>query len=371
MRAGYSQTVTEQGFAELGRPADDDHIPLVEALIRQRASVLDAGSQVAARILDAIGAAVQEGGPLAPLLPSTVRFGDMAGLRVMATVHRLALERKAPAVALHLPTLGGSAPSPGQQEAFALAVVAALVDHPEELAVGLAQTPQTNETGRSALLRAALSRLDPFLPVRLNEIGASAGLNLRADHLPGQAALEVGPLPAIIERRGCDLNPVDAATTAGRITLTSYVWVDDVERYELLRQALAVAREVPVELVEQDAGEFVAELALAEGTTTVLWQSAMWLYLPGSTQRRILSALTELGSHATASRQLAHISWEWEPDPDDMTAPFELVMRRWRGGPDDGVAYALVRGHGHGKRLVDAGHHALAAEPLSGATRPG
>ena len=48
----------------------------------------------------------------------------------------------------------------------------------------LDQPPQTNEVGRSAaLLGGLLVLVDRFqLPVRLFEIGCSAGLNLRADH---------------------------------------------------------------------------------------------------------------------------------------------------------------------------------------------
>lgn len=355
----------EQGFDDLGRPQDDDVIGIEEALIRQERSVRDANAHVAALILAAVRTDFAGGGDLATLLPREVRFGDMVGLRILATVHRLALERVAPSVALHLPTLGGLPPTPELAPAFAEGVVRALCDNPVSLLAGLAQTPQTNETGRSALLRIALSRLGTDLPVLLNEIGASAGLNLRADHLPGDPQLEKAPLPTIAARRGCDLHPIDPTTADGRLTLTSYVWVDDVPRFDRLRNALDVAAGIHATLVRQDAASFVEELKVAEGSTTVLWHSAMWLYLPLDTKRRILAALSALGSSAESTRQLAHVSWEWQPNPEDLTMPFELVMRRWRGRPDDGVPIVVVRGHGHGHRLVDAGSQALPAEPLA------
>ena len=51
-------------------------------------------------------------------------------------------------------------------------------------ACGLDQPPQTNEVGRSAELIGGLLLFDREfgLPVRLFEIGTSAGLNLRAEH---------------------------------------------------------------------------------------------------------------------------------------------------------------------------------------------
>ena len=53
-----------------------------------------------------------------------------------------------------------------------------------ELRSLLTQPPQTNEVGRAAALYGGLLQLVDAvpLPVRLFEIGASGGLNLRADH---------------------------------------------------------------------------------------------------------------------------------------------------------------------------------------------
>jgi len=269
------------------RPTDDQDVPALDALQWQIEYVTSASSPVAALVLAAVRDDLGQGGTLATVLPRDVRFGDLIGLRVMAAVHRLALERRAPHVAMHLPTLGGTPPLTAMaQESFRQAVVDSLAQNQEVLRASLARIPQTNETGRAALLRCALSRMDLSMPVRLREVGASAGLNLRADHLPGNANLEAGPLPVIVERRGCDLNPVDPMRQDGRLTLSSYVWVDDVERFDRLSRALAVAARVPATVDVCEAGDFVEAVDTREGHTTVLWHSAMWLYLTSQSRSR-------------------------------------------------------------------------------------
>jgi hypothetical protein len=346
------------------RPLDDDEVSIQECLDWQHAYVMAAGSPTAGLILEAIMADLAAGGPLAARLPAITRFGDLTGLRVMAAVHRLAIDRSAPEVALRLPTLGGTPPaSTAQRSDFSRAVVRALVDHPEELAASLAHVPQTNEAGRAALLRMALSREDPMRPVRLREIGASAGLNLRADHLPGIPGLERGPLPSIVDRVGCDLHPVDVSTVSGRSLLGSYVWVDDVERFRRLAAAMEVANRVPARLVRADAEEFARSLDLAEGTTTVLWHSAVWVYLPRTTRRAVLDAIGQLGRTATENRPLLHVTWEWDPAVPAQDA-FALVVRRWSGRPDDGLPVMVANGMSHGTDVVPCDDVVLAVDPL-------
>lgn len=330
-------------------------VPLSEALAWQRQYVEGAGAPTAGLILGAVLDDVQAGGPLTGLLPERVRFGDLPGLRVMATIHRLALDRQAPEVALSLPTLGGRPPgTTGERAAFGRLVVRTLLDHRDALAVHLARTPQTNEPGRATLLRCALSRLDPSRPVRLFEIGASAGLNLRADHLPGDPDLEAAPLPAIVERRGCDLDPVDVTTVEGRALLGSYVWVDDVARFQRLAAAMAVAQRVPAELDRMAAADFVGGLSLAPGTTTVLWHSAMWIYLSTDERLALDADVVALGECATADAPFVHVRWEWDPTgaPD---AAFELTVTTWAGGPDDGEPRVLARGRSHGVAVTLTG----------------
>lgn len=345
------------------RPADDDLVQLVEALAWQEQYCANRGSPIAARICQTV--ALASHGVLRDELPEQVRFGDLIGLRVLAAVHRLALERQAPQVAIHLPTLGGTPPADTRTwQAFDTAVITTLLDHPRALAWSLDHVPQTNETGRAVLLRRGLSLLGDLGlagPVRLLEIGSSAGLNLRADHLPGNPQLEAGPLPSIIERRGCDLNPIDPTTQDGRTTLSSYVWVDDTERFARLGHALQVAARIPAIVQQESALTFVNALTLQQKAVTLLWHSAMWLYMPIDTRQGIQQRLTELGLAATVDAPLVHLSWEWQPGGQDT---FTLVLRAWNGREHRGAPLLLATGASHGRPVQPVDTQLIAKDPL-------
>ncbi len=139
--------------------------------------------------------------------------------------------------------------------------------------------------GRSAaLIGGLLVLVDRFdLPVRLFEIGCSAGLNLRADHYryrypggewgPADSPVIVddawrGPLPPaaglrIAERHGYDIAPLDPTSSDGELTLLSYVWPDQPARLERLRGAIDVARRVPAPLHRRNATDAVADLEVS------------------------------------------------------------------------------------------------------------
>ena len=122
---------------------------------------------------------------------------------------------------------------------------------------------QTNEVGRSRALALGFLAVaaETGLPLRLLELGSSAGLNLRWDGFYysaggfafGDAGSPVqfldyaeGTLPSlpghvrIVERAGCDEAPV-ALDSDGRLTLRSYLWPDQLERLRVLDGALEVA----------------------------------------------------------------------------------------------------------------------------------
>ena len=334
---------------------DDEVVPTGSQLDWQERYCRAAGSPTSAEILRAVIDDLDGPGTLAPVLPTHTRFGDLIGLRIMAAVHLLAIERQAPAVAIFAPTLGGVAPSLSANpdraiSEFHAAVVDAITVNAEMMAKAITEVPQTNEVGRSRLLRIALSMIRG--DVRLFEFGASAGLNLRADRLPGDPALESGPMPRVIERRGCDLNPIDPTTTPGRARLTSYVWMDDIDRFERLRGALRVAAEIPASVVTQDAADFVDALELGAGSTTVLWHSSMWGYLPESTRVRIDHGIERLGSAATSDNPLWHVAWE--PMAGDRDR-HELTVQVWNGNPGSGVARTLATGTTHGGQITLTG----------------
>ena len=331
---------------------DDEIVPLEVQLEWQERYCRSAGSPTSAEILRAVLNDLDGPRVLAEVLPSQTRFGDLIGLRIMAAVHRLAIERLASSVAIFAPTLGGTAPSssPDPERAtrdFHAAVVEAMLAHSAMLQSAITEVPQTNEVDRSRLLRIALSRI--IGDVRLFEFGASAGLNLRADHLPGDPSLEAGPMPRVIERRGCDLNPIDPTTTQGRARLTSYVWMDDLDRFERLRHALQAACEIPAVVVKEDAADFVGALELHSGSTTVLWHSSMWGYLPEPTRRRIGELTDELGAKATAKAPLWQVAWE--PIPGDREH-HELTVQIWDGTAGSGAILTLATGTTHGREIT-------------------
>ena len=335
---------------------DDEVVPIEAQLEWQERYCRAAGSPTSAEILRAVIDDLDGPRSLATVLPSHTRFGDLIGLRIMAAVHLLAIERLSPSVAMFTPTLGGDAPSRSTNpdratSEFHGAVVEAITANAEMVATAITDVPQTNEVGRSRLLRIALSMIRG--DVRLFEFGASAGLNLRADHFPGDSTLESGPMPRVIERRGCDLNPIDPMTTSGRARLTSYVWMDDLDRFEQLRRAFQLAAKVPASVVKQDAADFVSAIELPAGSTTVLWHSSMWVYLSEGAGIRIGEQVMRLGAKATRHSPLWHVAWE--PMADDRDR-HELTLQVWDGTPGSGAVRTLATGTTHGRlvTLVDA-----------------
>ena len=329
---------------------DHEIIDTVSALRWQADYCRSKGSPIAAAVCDAVADDAGRGGATRAVLTEKVRAGDWIGLRVMGLVHRMAIARRAPGVAVHAPTLGGTSPFAAADPdtalaAFAAAVVDAVVVDEDATADALARTPQTNEVGRARALRVALSRCTT--PVRLLELGASAGLNLRCDRLPGDPALEDGPIPTIVERVGCDLDPVDPSTPEGRAWLSGFVWLDDVDRFAALGAALEVAASVPAEVVALDAVTFLDRVEVAEGCTTVVWHSAVWPYLHADTRTALTERLERIGSRATADAPLWHVGWEPGPGGPQQ---FELVIERWDGGEEPSREVAVV-GNSHGQNL--------------------
>src|SRR3954468_15867103 len=96
-------------------------------------------------------------------------------LRLMGTVHRLVLAGDAPELAAHHPSTGGDGDAAAAWKAFKRLL--------EEREVPLDRPVQTNEVGRSAALLGGFLTVaqETGLGLRILELGASAGLNLRWD----------------------------------------------------------------------------------------------------------------------------------------------------------------------------------------------
>ena len=270
---------------------------------------------------------VDAGGPLWHALRPHAHLPSDAvlPLRLAGAAHRLALAGDAPSYAAHLPTCGGD----GDPDAAWRALRDLAADG--ALAAGLEHPVQTNEPGRRRALLPAFAAVHAAtgLPLRLLEVGASAGLLL---HRP--EGIEV------IARRGCDANPLDPRSWTDRLLLQSFVWASQVERFANLTRALDEAAHDPATVDRADAGEWVAaQLAgRREGRATVVFHSVVWQYLALDTRREIDLALERAARRASPCAPLAYV--RFEPVGDHA----ETWLRTWPGGHDRLVARSGYHG---------------------------
>jgi len=283
---------------------------------------------------------------------------SMLALRLLGAVHRLVLDGRAPELARYYPSAGGHEPRQGAWLAFRRV----LADNREVLGELVQRPVQTNEVGRSAaLLGGFLTVADETgLPLRLREIGASAGLNLRWDHYRyetngsawGDPASPVtiagafvdgmpplGATPIVSERLGCDRNPLDPTSEDGRLSVMSFVWADQLERLRLLRGALDVAARVPARVEAADAADWLeARLDLADGAATVLFHSIVVQYLERARRIEMRRTIERVGASATAASPLAWL--RMEPAGDHA----EVRLTTWPDGGERLVATAGFHG---------------------------
>ena len=341
---------------------------LVDRLRMQAGSCRSAGSPLTADLLSGAADDLQAGGPTAALLGPLEDDppGSVPPLRFAGALHRLVLERRAPALALHYPSVGGTL---GALWPVARDVVEDQTGVLREL---VRRPVQTNEVGRSSALLGGLLHVvaDTGLPVRLLEVGASGGLNLLVDrfaheiaaglvlgdptspvrlHRPWSGSLPPDVALAVVERAGCDPSPLDPASTEDRLTLTSYVWADQVPRFERLRGALQVAAGSGVAVEPMPASAFLErELATPRpGVATVVWHSVVRQYLEPAERVRVTELLVQAGARASAVAPLVHLSME----PERFTTGefrFPLTMTHWPGG----TTRVLAQAQGHGPPVV-------------------
>jgi hypothetical protein len=295
---------------------------------RQADSAIQRGSPLYTSLLHRVAEDILSRGPCLDLLSS--RAGERAGqalpLRFMAGAHRLALAGRAPDLAAHFPSAGGDADA----EAAWTALSALVSARAQELDALLDLPLQTNEVGRSrALVSGHLAvAARTGLPLRLLEIGASAGLNLNLPRYRFESEagvigdphasvrFECAPWPPptprleVIEARGCDTHPLDAREPADRLTLRCAVWADQAERLALLDGALAVAEEHPPEVVAAEALDWLAGIRPARGTATVIYHSIVEQYLEPAAREQLTSAITALVREASDEAPVAWLSLE-------------------------------------------------------------
>lgn len=285
---------------------------------------------------------------------------DALALRLCGALHALILQNADPAlISAYPPNAGGS----GDLERVLAGVVAC---HDATLSRWLDSPPQTNETARSAVLLPgflAIAR-ETGLPLALNEIGSSAGLNLFPDkyrhrfgkkewgdaYYPVTLAPELrGAMPElsgnlrIASRTGCDIAPLDVHDENDRLRLRAYIWPDQPERLARLDAAIAVAQSNDFVLELADAAEFVrCRLASRKSDECfVLFHSVVWQYLPDATQASIANAMNEAGAAAAPDKPLAWLRMEGLGGSQP-GASLELTL--WPGGKTRSLAKADFHG---------------------------
>ena len=354
------------------RAAETDE--LVEHFRRHADACAALGSPIYGALMGRAAADLEAGGPVAAVLDD--HTGDpvqaATALRLFGAVHGLALAGEAPALGRFYPSVAGAAAEPFHAGRAWAAFRAVVAERAPEVRAGLATAPQTNEVGRSAALVGGLLHLRARfgLPVRLVEIGASAGLNLRADHMrialadgrgvgpPGSPVQlhepwrgllpPLGEWVEVVERYGSDIDPIDPATPAGQLRLTSFVWPDQQARLARLRGAFVLARAVPATVRAERARDTVAALRLVPGTVTVLWHSVMWQYVAADERAEITAGLDALGAGATAAGPLARLSLEPRGRGTAAGVEFVVRLRTWPGQATE----LLGNAHPHGATVV-------------------
>jgi len=294
-------------------PRDD----LAGRLRWQAAGCRFLGSPFYGSLLESAAGDLEAGGPVWTLLePFAVEPRESAvTLRMLGAVHRLVLLDELPELARHYPSTGGDGDAIAAWPLFR----GAIVRRRDEVSALMARGCQTNEVGRCAALLGGFLEVAhrTRLPLRLLEIGSSAGLNLRWDCYRYESAqggwgdpaspvrfihsFDVPPAlnlsAEVAQRRGCDLNPIDPTSDEGALTLRSFVWADQLGRLALLDGAIEIARQVPVDVQRVDAATFLErELTHSRShVATVVYHSVVWQYIPDDQQRRIEAVIKESG----------------------------------------------------------------------------
>jgi hypothetical protein len=285
-------------------------------------------------------------------------FHDAVALRWLGALHEIALEQPDGALA---------AAYAGRDPATAWPVIEGLMrDQEARIADFMSHEPQTNEVRRSAVLLPGFLAIaaETGLPMRVLELGASAGLNQLWDQRrydlgaagawgPADAAVRLdidwrGPPPPleapvqVAARAACDRKPVDIADPLQRRRLTAYVWPDQAERLERLEAAMAQTLAAGITVEAADAVAWAKrEAEPKRGLATVVFHSVFITYMPAERQAALAANMAAAGTRASNYAPLAWL--RMEPGADN-PAVMELRLTLWPAGADRLLATA----HPHG-----------------------
>ncbi len=290
---------------------------------------------------------------------------------LFAAVHSLLLADEGPELAAYYPNLAATPLTSDPYPTFRSFVF----DHEQSLRDLISQrSTQTNEVGRCASFLPALGLVaDECGPLALVDVGTSGGLNLLLDrysyhYLPGGTVgvpSEVNltcatrghvPVPSgvppIAAAIGIDRDPIDVSDDEAARWLEACVWPDQLERFERLVAAIAIARSDPPDVRVGDAIENLAptiEEAALRGHPVV---TTSWVlnYLTGEQRTRYVDTLDTIGG----TRDLSWVIAESPEVTPELPVPSNesdrhltvLSLVTWRNGQR--TARRLATTHPHG-----------------------
>ncbi len=327
-------------FLVQARACDSLGSPFTARLCRAMATRLDRQTEVGERILSWSG----DVGP----------SGDSVPLRLAGALHALAIEEKIAPLA-DIP--------PEKEEALWQACANALRFHSAFILERLQSPPQTNEVRRSAVLLPGFLSIAKMTgkPLVLSEVGASAGLNLQFDRYRYRLGDLVwgeqsdvflspewrGDTPAheridVIERAGCDINPLDPSSAEDRLRLMSYVWADQTDRLERTAAALRIAMEHALHVEKADAVDWLQRRLATQypGAAHVIYHSVAWQYLPDDLKQAGETVIAEAGARATPDAPLARLQMEADATPGGAA----MTLQIWPGGEKQEIGRADFHG---------------------------
>ena len=250
------------------------------------------------------------------------------------------------------------------------------------------RSTQTNEVGRCTALFPALCAIaaaeERGRPLSLLDLGCSAGLNLLFDQYgytyrdpdgvvvrtagdPGAtvtlectvrgdpAVLPELHSPAVAERVGLDLSPLDPRSEDAARWLLACQWPDNPTRFRRLRAALADVRAAP-HPPRLEQGDMVDDLSGVAATVPgdhplVVFHSWVAAYLDEARQRALVAAVQDLGG----IRPVHHLYCEAPFETPGLPTPPAPVRRE---GPDLSTALVHIGPNGAAPvRLADTHPH--------------
>lgn len=302
------------------------------------------------------------GGLVQPVLDAHPGY-PRPGLHLAGALHYLALAGE-PTLTPHYPSTGGDGDA-----VAAWAAARRLIDEQPQRFERLFMRPiQTNESARSLPLLGAFAWLAAHhhMPLRLFEIGASAGLNLRFDRFGYRGETwQWGDLAAplvlenrvksgaprhldatieVAQRKGCDPDPLDAARKEDRLHLQSFIWPDQIERLQRLRRALDIAKTLPVQLDAEGFVTWLPRVATTEPNhVTVVFHTIVEEHFSPSTRAELKALIAAFASTAAPRAPVAYVRMEL----DDRTYRTEVTS--W---PKPGEPVSICTSDGHGQDIV-------------------